>query len=350
MNNIYTSKIINGFERYIPNDCEIYTIIDKNLTPYYHHFENYNIIEIETSEQAKVFDTVAGIVTSLLEAGADRDAFILGVGGGITTDIAGFVASIYKRGVRFGFIPTTLLSQVDAAIGGKNGVNFNSYKNIIGVINQPEFVYVCSEVLSTLTPREFKAGISEVLKSFILYDAEAYERAVRYFTMLEENLSTNGSYTLNGEFPQQEELTEIIGLCAKYKSAVVERDEFEKGERRLLNLGHTFAHAIEKICSKSGIMHGEAVSIGMVLAAQLAENINLSKSDFALRLKSDLAKVGLPVELPQEISPEQMFSAMTKDKKVKGHTLHLILPFGLEDVEDRQMEFNELEGLLYDMR
>lgn len=368
--NIVTYKKISNIADCIPSCSKVFVIIDNNLKPFLNNFEKFNVIEIETSEKTKTFESVTYIVDKLLELGADRECFILGVGGGITTDIVGFVASIYKRGVKFGFIPTTLLAQVDASIGGKNGVNFHSYKNIMGVINQPEFVYVCSEVLTTLQPKEFKAGISEALKTFILFNKEAYNLAVEYFCMLEEYRKNNNTYiNSNGEFPDQDTLTKIIGLCAEYKGGVVERDEFERGERRLLNLGHTFAHAIEKLCGEAGseehlpadrevygeyvngIMHGEAVSIGLVLAAKLAKKLNPTAEveQFAQRVKEDLIKMGLPVSVPAGLEMQQLIAAVGKDKKVSGSGIHFILPFGLEQVEDRKIELKELEELAYDL-
>ena len=284
MSRICIHKTLSCLSSFLNDSGNVFVIIDSNLKHLYSYFEGYNLIEICTCEQNKNLDTVASIAEKLLDSGADRGAFILGVGGGITTDMAGFVASIYKRGVNFAFVPTTLLAQVDASIGGKNGVNFESYKNILGTITQPRWVYICVEVLRSLGVKEFRAGMAEALKTFILFDAEYYNTAISYFEELENYYSQNGTYLLNsgycnggshnGEFYKEETLLEIIGKCAQYKCGVVERDEFEKGERRMLNLGHTFAHAIEKVCADSNsyapIMHGEAVAIGMVLAAKLS--------------------------------------------------------------------------------
>ncbi|MEG0518683.1 MAG: hypothetical protein RR555_07430 [Bacteroidales bacterium] len=179
MNKIYTHKGLNELPKYIPQSSGVFVIIDNNLKPYYgKYFKMFPVIEINTSENNKTLSIVQFILERLLKLDADRNCFIIGVGGGITTDIAGFAASIYKRGVKFGFVPTTLLAQVDASIGGKNGVNFHSYKNIIGTITQPEWIYICSDVLQTLHSREFKAGIAEVLKTFILFDKEYYKKGV----------------------------------------------------------------------------------------------------------------------------------------------------------------------------
>lgn len=342
MNAIHIHKHLNQLEDYIPENSGIFVIIDNNLKPYYQDFNRFNPIEVDVCEKTKTFETVEYLIGQLLERGADRNCFIVGIGGGITTDITGFVASIYKRGVRFGFVPTTLLAQVDAAIGGKNGVNFQAYKNIIGVINQPEWVYICPDTLRTLPGKEFRAGIAEVLKTFILFDPEYYRKAADYFAQSKEEQAA-----------QSETLTEIITRCARYKCAVVERDEFERGERRLLNLGHTFGHAIEKLCGDGagGIMHGEAVSIGMVIAAQIAEKIDPEtlQNGFAGQLRSDLKKTGLPVALPAGIKMKKLVATITKDKKVDGKGIHFILPKGVGKVEDQYIPLEQLEEIANDL-
>lgn len=358
MNKIYTYTGLNELAGHIPQNSGVFVIIDNNLKHYSKYFEMFNVININSSEKAKTLSTVEYIINRLLELNADRNCFIIGVGGGITTDITGFVASIYKRGVKFGFVPTTLLAQVDASIGGKNGVNFHSYKNIIGVINQPEWIYVCSDVLKTLHHKEFRAGIAEVFKTFILFDREYYKKAVEYFRELNKITSNSPDNLINSpdnnEIYKQDTLTDIIGKCAQYKCVVVERDEFERGERRLLNLGHTFAHAIEKLCTETaegGIMHGEAVSIGLVLAAKVAALIAPTEcdKDFAKQLKKELAEAGLPVEIPNNLKMKDLVDAITKDKKVSGNNIHFILPKGIENVEDREVSLKKLEELSGDL-
>lgn len=349
-NTVYTYREISNLHTLIPANTGVFVIIDNNLKAYKKYFSEYKVLELELNETLKTLQSVEKVIAFLLENGADRDCFILGVGGGIVTDVTGFAASIYKRGVRFGFVPTTLLAQVDASIGGKNGVNFDSYKNIIGVINQPQFVYECTQVLKTLPPKEFKAGISEVLKTFILFDINMYSIAVDYFAKLEDFYRNNNTYLeQDGNIFDENVLTEIIDKCAKYKSGVVERDEFERGERRLLNLGHTFAHAIEKY--NKAVMHGEAVSIGMVMAAQFAFCLFPLKGNktFAGMLKNDLEKVGLPVELPQGLTAQMIINAITKDKKVFGNSIHLILPYGLQQVEDVLIPLKDIEEKVYDL-
>lgn len=342
MNTVHIHKSFSQLEEYIPKNSGLFVIIDNNLKQSCEYFSKFNTIEIDVCEKTKTLESVERIIGSLLEKGADRNCFILGVGGGITTDLTGFVASIYKRGVRFGFVPTTLLAQVDASIGGKNGVNFQSYKNIIGVINQPEWVYICPDTLRTLPEKEFRAGIAEVLKTFVLFDPEYYRKAADYFAQSKAQQAATPDL-----------LTDIITRCAHYKCAVVERDEFEKGERRLLNLGHTFGHAVEKLCGDGagGIMHGEAVSIGMVIAARIAEKLypEIAEKGFASQLQSDLEKTGLPVALPAGIKMKKLVMAITKDKKVDGKGIHFILPKGLAEVEDRDIPLEQLEEIANDL-
>ena len=278
----------------------------------------------------------------------------MGVGGGITTDIVGFTASIYKRGMKFGFVPTTLLAQTDASIGGKNGVNFNAYKNILGTINQPEWIAICTDVLQTLPQEEFKAGIAEVLKTFILFDKEYYNKAVEYFSQVSARYS-DGSTAVEENI---DTLTDIIKKCAEYTSGVVERDEFEKGERRLLNLGHTFAHAIEKLRGEQGVMHGHAVSMGIVIAAKVGEMLhngkNAEKGCFSHKLIEDLHRVGLPAllqdyPLTSDLKVSHLAEAIKKDKKDEGSNIHFIVPYGVEDVKDTIVGLEKLKEIANDL-
>lgn len=360
MSKVYINESFNELGSVINKYDSVFVIIDNNLKPYCNFFNNFNTIWIETSENLKTLQSVSEITEVLLEKGAHRGSFIVGVGGGITTDIAGFVASTYKRGVKFGFVPTTLLAQVDASIGGKNGVNFHSYKNIIGTISQPEWIYISPQMLSSLNPREFRAGIAEVLKTFVLFDKEYYKLAVDYFTELQQILQKHNTYTPDGKFHNLTLLTDIIGKCAKYKCGVVERDEFERGERRLLNLGHTFAHAIEKICggateAGTGIMHGEAVSIGMVLAARVSGRMGMATDEFINMIESDLRSVGLPVDVPcnpatgERIPMAEMLDALKKDKKASGEYINFIVPQDLGCVKDLKILIKDLEDFAGDL-
>ena len=264
-------------------------------------------IAIEATEEEKSMETVLLITRSLLEAGASRKTLVLAIGGGITTDLAGFAASIYKRGVRYANVPTTLLAQVDAAIGGKTGVNFDAYKNMLGVIVQPVFTFVCAEVLRTLPRRDFLSGAAEMLKTFVIENEDDhYARAVKWLS----SDSTEGQ--------------ELILAAAAVKAGIVSRDPYEAGERRKLNLGHTFAHAIEHEARvrEEDITHGEAVAMGIILAARLSDRLGVS-AGLEARLTADFAAVGLPTQCPYPL--ETLADAMDKDKKAESGLVHFVL-------------------------
>ena len=247
---------------------------------------------LEAGEGVKNIDTVMAIERAMMAAGVSRDGLVLSIGGGITTDIGGFAAGIYKRGVRFANVPTTLLAMVDAAIGGKTGVNLDGYKNMVGIIRQPEFVYIDPSFLKTLPWREIRCGLAELLKTFLLADAALFEEAVSALP---------------------EVSPEHILAAGRIKEQIVSEDPYEHGRRTILNLGHTFAHAIEKLSSES-IPHGEAVAIGIVLACRMSDRLGVSE-DGALeaRVRSAFLKAGLPVESPYSV--RELSAAMAKDKK-----------------------------------
>lgn len=309
-----------------------------------------NLLLLDVSEENKSMSTVLEICKWLVDNDAGRNALLLAIGGGITTDMAGFAASIYKRGIRFAYVPTTFLSQVDAAIGGKTGVNFENYKNILGVIRQPEFTYICPEVLGTLPYRDFLSGAAELLKTFIIDNAgNNYEKAVEVLSEIHESIDRKQAIALH-----LAEIEEFAAAAARIKAGIVERDEFECGERRKLNLGHTFAHAIESVsmsghnCAESGISHGEAVAMGMIMAAKASERYyNLAPENslrpenvagqkdtegesLSSRLVRDFSRCGLPTECP--FPPESLSGAMKKDKKAENGIVHFVLIRAIGDV------------------
>ena len=310
---------------------------------------------VEASEEAKCMDTVMDICGWLLENGADRDALVLAIGGGITTDMVGFAASIYKRGVRFAYVPTTLLAQVDAAIGGKTGVNMGGYKNMLGVIRQPEFTYVCPQVLESLPMEDFQAGAAEMLKTFIIEDDGNYEVAAGLLKSLTNDFIElcAGSTLSDGEARWPEaltgrltELTPLIAAAARVKAGVVSRDQFESGERMKLNLGHTFGHAIEALAHKkhNDIDHGHAVALGMVYAAQLAEKLGMAEPGFAAAIEHDLDACLLLIINPYSI--HDMAEAMRKDKKAENGKVHFVLPRAIGDVVMHDLTVDEVVELL----
>lgn len=309
-----------------------------------------NLLLLDVSEENKSMSTVLEICKWLMDNDAGRNALLLAIGGGITTDMAGFAASIYKRGIRFAYVPTTFLSQVDAAIGGKTGVNFENYKNILGVIRQPEFTYICPEVLGTLPYRDFLSGTAELLKTFIIDNAgNNYEKAVEDLSEIHESIDRKQAIALH-----LAEIEKLAAAAARIKAGIVERDEFECGERRKLNLGHTFAHAIESVSmsgrygAESGISHGEAVAMGMIMAAKASDRYynlapeNSMRSDdiagqkdtegesLSSRLARDFSRCGLPTECP--FPPESLSGAMKKDKKAENGIVHFVLIRAIGDV------------------
>lgn len=325
---------------------------------------NAKITFVAPSEKSKTLETVMEICAWLLENNADRDALVLAVGGGITSDMAGFAASIYKRGVRFAYVPTTLLAQVDAAIGGKTGVNFDKYKNILGVIRQPEFTFICPKVLATLPKRDFCSGAAEMLKTFVIEDNGNYRKAADLlFDMSSEfNLEVlmfgkDEAKTWTAIVDKHtKELGSLVAAAARVKAGVVSRDQFERGERRKLNLGHTFAHAIETLAQRDGgerfngegVTHGEAVSMGMVLASRLADRYfrNDRNDPTALegQMSNDLWDSNVPCYCPYSI--EEMADVMKKDKKAEGGKVHFVLPKAVGEVEVVDLTVEEVCRLM----
>lgn len=316
------------------------------------------VLAIKADEQSKDINTVMDICAWLLEKGANRDALLLAIGGGITSDMTGFAASIYKRGIRFAYVPTTLLAQVDAAIGGKTGVNFRNIKNILGVIRQPDFTYICPEPLQDLSQRDFLSGAAELLKTFIIEDNGNYTKAVDLL------FDISGEYhvevLMNGKDENQTwrtilknhnpQLKDLIEAAAKVKAGVVSRDQFEKGERRKLNLGHTFAHAIETLARQDGsdITHGEAVAMGIVLAARLSDRFfrkdKSETTELESRLQTELWDCNIPCFCPYPV--EQLADAMRKDKKAQGSKVHFVLIKEIGDVVTQELTVEEVCRLM----
>ena len=256
---------------------------------------------LETSEEGKPLETVQALERWLLQEDASRSALLLAVGGGITTDLVGFAAAIYKRGIRYANVPTTLLAQVDAAIGGKTGVNLDGYKNMLGAFRMPEFTVLEAAFLRTLPPREFRCGLAELLKTFLIGDGAAYGALV--------------SSLQSAQNKDERGIEDDIRRAAAIKARIVAEDPEEHGVRAKLNLGHTFGHAIEHEARLHGadITHGEAVAMGIVLAAELSERLGVAQKGLSAQLKADFSRLGLPVDCPYPV--EDLVEALRKDKK-----------------------------------
>ena len=309
---------------------------------------------LSASEETKTMDSVLEICSWLLEQGADRDALVLAIGGGITSDMVGFAASIYKRGVKFAYVPTTLLAQVDAAIGGKTGVNLDKYKNILGVIRQPEFTFITPQMLESLPHRDFLSGAAEMLKTFIIEDDGNYERAISLLSSMNGECCSKMAQGMDEADAWAEcvsenlsELMHLVKAAAGVKIGVVSRDQFEGGERRKLNLGHTFAHAIETLARKHNvdITHGEAVSIGILMAAELSEKMTVCRCGYDAQMlyhkfEDDFFACGLPISCPFRI--QDMGLAMSKDKKAEGGKVHFVLPVAVGDVQIVDLSVEEV--------
>lgn len=388
---IVSGEKIGQIADLLAGEREIYMVFDRNAFHVARQVgETTGAIRrsfaLDASEEGKSIQSAVSLVSLLLEAEATRDALILAVGGGITSDLTGFAASIYKRGIRYANIPTTLLAQVDAAIGGKTGVNFLGYKNMIGTIVQPQWTFLCAGALDTLPARELRSGAAELLKTFLIEDgAGHYGQAVALFSALNRAEDLPDALRAN-----RAALQELILAAAAVKAGVVGRDPFERGERRTLNLGHSFAHAIEALqmarpggchgggcchggggchdegdhgqehechhgggegchgqghechhgdgegchgqeheChhggqEAAGLSHGEAVAVGILLAARLAEGLHLAESGLAARLEADWRACGLPTECPFPI--EKMARVLAQDKKAADGRIRFILP------------------------
>ncbi|MBV9571115.1 MAG: 3-dehydroquinate synthase [Alphaproteobacteria bacterium] len=277
-------------------------------------------IILPPGEETKSFTNLESLCREMLRLGVERGGVVLALGGGVIGDLAGFAAGILKRGVDFVQMPTTLLAQVDSSVGGKTAIDVREGKNLIGLFHQPKLVLADTAVLSTLPPRELLSGYAEVVKYAVLGD-------VTFFDWLE----TNGGAALAGDAAA---LAQMIAHCCRMKAAIVARDERESGERALLNLGHTFGHALEAASGYSGaLLHGEAVAIGMVLALRLSERLGHVSRLETERVAAHLRQAGLPAGLTdlggERPPPERLLEFMARDKKADAGKLKFVLARGL---------------------
>lgn len=345
MNPIYIKEDYSGLREAIGAFCpdRIFVVCDRAVAHLVPRLGlDAAVLELEASEEKKSLRTVEEICRALLEGGADRKSFVLALGGGIISDMAGFAASIYMRGIRFAYVPTTLLAMTDAAIGGKTGVNFLSYKNILGSFTEPCFTWMAAASLEGLPRREVLSGAAEMLKSFIIDNVDgAYSTALEFFR--------TASLPEKCDAATAARLLPLARAAAGVKAGIVSRDFRESGERKLLNLGHSFAHAIEHLAQTGadgnvGISHGEAVSMGIVLAARLSCALGYAPKGFDSSLEADFATVGLRVKCPY--APRQLVQAMSRDKKAEAGTLSFVLMRGISDVFVEKLEPAKAMALL----
>lgn len=269
-------------------------------------FNNRKCIVVPPGEKQKTLDFAENVMRQMVRMEADRTTFLVGVGGGLVSDLAGFVASVYMRGISFGFISSTLLGQVDASIGGKNGVNLDGFKNMIGIIRQPEFVWCDLQLLDSLDQKEMISGYAEVIKYGAIYDRGLFE----ILEQKQKNILDRDPAILE----------EIVTRSVAIKRNIVENDVTEQGERKLLNFGHTLGHAVEKL---TGMLHGYAVGTGMVLEARLSVNMGLLDQKEADRLEKLIASAGLPVKADPGMN--SIYDALLKDKKRAGDQIYFVL-------------------------
>ena len=294
-------------------------------------FPPWPVVEIGIGEGAKTLKTIETLYEAFLEGGLDRASAVVAVGGGIVCDVAGFAASTYLRGLSFGFVPTTLLAQVDASVGGKNGVNFHGYKNLVGTFSQPAFVLCDPHLLKTLPQEEVRNGFAEVIKQAAIGDSALFSFLE---TDPEKALSLDPAA-----------VDRVVYDCLKVKAAIVEQDEKEAGERRKLNFGHTLGHAVEKV---HGLRHGEAVSIGMAAAARLSVERGLLSRREEARLEGLLQAFGLPIAM--DLDRELVADAVKKDKKRAEDAILFVLLDDIGSARVAAVGIDEIEGVIDDMR
>lgn len=281
--------------------------------------DHSSIISLAISEETKTLNTVERCWLAMRDAGLDRRSLVIALGGGTVTDIAGFASATYMRGIDYVNIPTSLLSMVDAALGGKTGVNLGQNKNFIGAVHQPKRVLINIDCLRTLPVRELRSGMAEMIKAGVIWDAD-------YFTFLEDSIDRIMALDVAT-------LVEAIQRACEIKMTLVSQDPYDNGVRALLNFGHTSAHALEGLTGYMRLLHGEAVAIGMVCAARLAVELSITEPITLQRIEELCRRVGLPTTLPSGVDPQQLIHLMRSDKKAQKGSIVLLLPRSIGHVE-----------------
>lgn len=339
---IYIGKNLLGIKNLISSKIpckQVLVVTNATIAPLYlekvlnslkknHDIE---VIILPDGEQYKTLDTVYEVITKLLDKRFSRNSCLLALGGGVIGDITGFSAACYQRGIKFIQLPTTVLAQVDSSVGGKTGVNHPAGKNMIGAFHQPIAVIIDTDFLDTLDKREICAGLAEVFKYGLIRDAN-------FFIWLESNIDKLLML-------ESETLTYAIEQSCKNKAKIIEQDEQESGMRAILNFGHTFGHAIETGLGYGKWLHGEAVALGMLMAADLSCQLGWISELLVTRIKNILVKLDLPVLLPSDFDPIYCRELMMVDKKTKDGVLFLVL---LHDIGDAFVTNEFDENLLMD--
>lgn len=324
---VLVGETIENVGEYLPN-TKVFIIADENVKAYHsERFPQFPTYCVEPGEGSKSLEVAGELYYWLLEMGADRESFILGIGGGAVCDLTGFVASTFMRGVDFGFVATSLLAQVDASVGGKNGINIFGFKNIVGTFNQPKFVICDIRLLATLPQEEYLNGFAEIVKHTLIADAEM-------FKFIEDNIEALKIY-------DPILLGQLVTHSAKIKAAIVQADEFEKGERKKLNLGHTWGHAVEKV---TGLSHGKSVSVGLEFSARLSSKKGLITSNEYWRIVNLLIALNLPVCVKN--NPTKIYDAMAMDKKKTDDGILFILMKGIGSVVIEKISCHELKAFI----
>ena len=326
---IYFDESFLNLHNYIQDSDldNLFFLIDANIYDLYINSFNDldNIVVIPPTEDSKSLSYASILIEKLLALGANKSSYLIGIGGGITCDITGFIASIFMRGINFAFIPTTLLAITDAALGGKNGVNFNKIKNIVGTINEPNFIIIDLSFLKTLEKKECCNGFAEIIK-------HACVSSAKLFSFLEK---------VDVEYKSENFFSSILRKSISIKLDFVSKDIKDLGHRRILNFGHTFGHAIE---SKNNISHGQAISLGIILACNTSHKLGYLKKEKIQRINNLLAKFDLPTDI-SKVDRTELLSYVLKDKKTKRRNVNFIV---LEDIGKADIINIPIEKIIYE--
>lgn len=324
---VLIGESIDNLKKYMPEE-EVFIISDRQVYPMLQErLPKFPVFQVYPGDYSKSLRAATSIYRWLQDNYADRSAFLLGVGGGVVSDLTGFVAATYLRGINFGLVSTSLLGQIDASIGGKNAINFDGFKNVVGTIYHPEFILCDHTLLKTLPKEEIQGGLAELIKHAIIADDEMFNRINDH---AEEILAINHDI-----------LDPLIAWSIDLKRGFVENDEFEHGDRRKLNFGHTWGHALEAV---TGIHHGFAVSIGMVFAAKFALARGLCDATVVERIENILKRFGLPTET--KVLPWVVYEAIERDKKRDRDAIRFVFPRRIGEATIESIKLDELRAFV----